>query len=137
MINIFNNKKPKYISFLDLQKIIKNQSAYIIINTMSFDDQSCLIKNTININNEEPVINNLVNNYDYYSKSFVIYGRNANDTSVEDKSNQIFRLGFKNVFIYKGGLFEWLLLQDIYGFDQFPTNIKILDILKYKPNDIL
>ena len=46
-------------------------------------------------------------------------------------------IGFKNVFIYNGGLFEWLLLQDIYGEDNFPTTKHILDILKYKPNNIL
>ena len=42
-------------------------------------------------------------------------------------------LGFYNVYLYNGGLFEWLLLQDIYGFDEFPTTKKELDILKYKP----
>ena len=29
-------------------------------------------------------------------------------------------------------MFEWLLLQDIYGYDNFPTTIKELDILKYR-----
>ena len=29
-------------------------------------------------------------------------------------------------------MFEWLLLQDIYGDDEFPTTTKELDILKYK-----
>ena len=32
-----------------------------------------------------------------------------------------------------GGIFEWLLLQDIYGDDQFKTTSRELDILKYKP----
>ncbi len=27
-------------------------------------------------------------------------------------------------------MFEWLLLQDIYGFESFPTTSKVLDILK-------
>jgi hypothetical protein len=30
-------------------------------------------------------------------------------------------------------MFEWLLLQDIYGAASFPTTSKELDILKYKP----
>jgi len=30
-------------------------------------------------------------------------------------------------------LFEWLLLQDIYGSEEFPTTSHELDILKYKP----
>jgi hypothetical protein len=38
-------------------------------------------------------------------------------------------LGFKNVYIYLGGMFEWLLLQDVYGQKEFPTDKKgeILD----------
>ena len=43
------------------------------------------------------------------------------------------KLGLKNIYIYSGGLFEWLLLQDIYGEDEFPTTSKELDILKFKP----
>ena len=41
------------------------------------------------------------------------------------------------VYLYLGGLFEWLLLQDIYGFDDFPTTSRQLDILKYKPGQKL
>jgi hypothetical protein len=53
---------------------------------------------------------------------------------VETKYDQLVGLGFKSVYIYPGGLFEWLLLQDIYGFDEFPTTKRVLDILKYKPD---
>ncbi len=120
-----------------MQKVLKNNINYIIINTLDKNSQNCLIDGTTSISQEETLINNLVNNYDYYSKIFIIYGKNCNDNSVENKNNQIINLGFKNVFIYKGGIFEWLLLQDIYGFDSFPTTSKILDILKYKPLDIL
>jgi len=35
--------------------------------------------------------------------------------------------------MYTGGLFEWLLLQDIYGKTEFPTTTNIIDLLKYKP----
>ena len=34
-------------------------------------------------------------------------------------------------------MFEWLMLQDIYGSDAFPTNKKQSDILKFKPTPIL
>jgi len=40
-------------------------------------------------------------------------------------------LGFLNIYVYLGGIFEWLLLQDIYGDEEFPTTSKIIDILKY------
>jgi len=39
----------------------------------------------------------------------------------------------EQVYIYKGGLFEWMLLQDIYGEDEFPTTSKQMDILLYRP----
>jgi hypothetical protein len=41
------------------------------------------------------------------------------------------------VFVYPGGLFEWLMLQDIYGQNDFPTTKKELDILRFKPPKIL
>ena len=55
-----------------------------------------------------------------------------NDDSIETKFKQMQGLGFANIYIYRGGMFEWLLLQDIYGQDEFPTTSKLLDILKYK-----
>ena len=33
---------------------------------------------------------------------------------------------------YTGGLFEWLLLQDIYGSDMFKTTTEEVDHLKYR-----
>jgi hypothetical protein len=51
------------------------------------------------------------------------------------KYDQIKKLG-GNAYVYPGGLFEWLLLQDIYGMDEFPTSKKVGDMLKYKPKPI-
>ena len=67
-----------------------------------------------------------------------MYGRHSNDETIYQKYDQIRKLG-GNVYLYTGGLFEWLLLQDIYGFSQFPTNLrmKTLDLLKYKPPTLL
>ena len=64
----------------------------------------------------------------------VIYGKNNSDKTVETKYLKLCELGFTKIYIYPGGLFEWLLLQDIYGFSDFPTTKKELDILKYKQN---
>ena len=66
-----------------------------------------------------------------------MYGRNSNDEKIYTKYNQLTSLGFYNVYIYTGGLFEWLMLQDIYSEKEFPTTKKELDILKFKPNKIL
>ena len=137
---MFNNLfKTKYntVSFEDVQSAILKPTHYIIINTMSATNQNCLIKTTISYQSEENLINEYLNNYDVSSKTFIIYGENANDDSIETKFRQMQGLGFANVYIYRGGLFEWLLLQDIYGQDEFPTTSKLLDILKYKPTRTL
>ena len=125
------------VNFESVQNIVNKTTheTFIIINTLEIDNQDCLIKNTILPEKEIELLN-------YYLKenkkiNILIYGENCSDNKVVNKYNQLNKLGFINLYIYIGGLFEWLLLQDIYGFDQFPTNIKILDILKYKPNDIL
>jgi len=46
-------------------------------------------------------------------------------------------LGFTNVYVYPGGIFEWLLLQDIYGENEFPTTKIEIDILKFKPTPVI
>jgi hypothetical protein len=56
---------------------------------------------------------------------------------VHKKYQQLASLGFQNVYAYMGGIFEWLLLQDIYGHEIFPTSKKELDLLRYKPPPLL
>jgi hypothetical protein len=119
------------INFEDIQTAIKNPETYLLINTLSELEQGCLILNTINANKEEQLINYHMNSNKQIR--IIIYGRNSSDENVFKKYNQLLKLGFLNVFIYLGGLFEWLMLQDIYGYDEFPTTIKQLDFLKYKP----
>jgi len=123
----------KKINFEDIQYTIKKTNEYIIINTLPLNEQDCLIKNTLPYEEEEKTINELLNNYDFNNKKIIIYGRNTNDETSEKKYNQLRTLGFTEIYLYSGGLFEWLLLQDIYGAGEFPTTKKILDILKYKP----
>ena len=57
----------------------------------------------------------MLSTYDFRNKYIIIYGKNSIDITAENKYNQIKSLGFMNVLLYSGGLFEWLLLQDIYG----------------------
>ena len=121
------------INFEDIQFIIKHPEGHLLINTLSNADQICLIINTININNEENVINQYIKQCVKDIK-IIVYGKNSNDENIYKKYNQLVSLGFYNVFIYTGGLFEWLLLQDIYGEKEFPTTKLEMDILKYKPN---
>lgn len=129
----FFKKTSALATFEDVQTAIRNADSFIIINTMPMGEQECLIKNTMSCYSEETVVNQLLYNYDY-NKIFIVYGKNALDDTSEKKAKQLITLGFNQTFIYKGGMFEWLLLQDIYGDSSFPTTMKILDILKYKPH---
>jgi len=108
-----------------------------MINILNNEDQELLILNTLDCKKEEETINH------YLKKNknikIVIYGKNGYEEKLISKYNQLINLGFKNVFIYLGGLFEWVLLQEVYGYEQFPTTIKqkCVDILKYKPEQFL
>tara|TARA_Y100000389_G_scaffold66748_1_gene62956 strand:+ start:60 stop:440 length:381 start_codon:yes stop_codon:yes gene_type:complete len=119
-INLYN--------FENVKTAIKENK--IIINTLNKDNQNCLIEGTIDIESEVTLINKLIKeNTDH---QIIIYGKNNCDQSVLKKYRQLNKLGFKNVGVYPGGIFEWLLLQEVYGVENFPTNSLELDILKYK-----
>ena len=121
------------IGFEDVQYAIKTPEQFLLINTLSEKEQQCLLPNTVTADQEETVINH------YLKKgtkevSIIVYGKNANDEKIYHKYNQLLSLGFYNTYLYLGGLFEWLLLQDIYGVKEFPTTSREMDLLKYKPN---
>ena len=99
---------------------------------MENSNQECLIKNTLSPEEEINALNNYLKNDK--SINILIYGENCCDTKVIDKFNQLYKLGFTNLYIYIGGLFEWLLLQDIFGNEEFPTTNIESDILKYSPS---
>ena len=123
-----NNQSIRKINFEDMQKAISNK--YIIINTLNENKQKCLILNTIPSDEEEKIINESIKQN--LHTNIVIYGENSQDDKIITKYYQLQKLGFVNIYIYIGGLFEWLLLQDIYDSDLFPTNSKEIDILKFK-----
>lgn len=103
-----------------------------LINTLPQVEQDVLISGTIPVAEEESKINADIENYDLAGRTIILYGKNCHDPSVETKYRQLVSLGAKRVSIYRGGLFEWLLLQDIYGSAAFPTTKTVVDILKYK-----
>jgi len=123
------------INFEDMQTVMKNPEIYLLINTLVEVEQDCLIRGTILALQEEKIINQYVRTNK--NVSIILYGRNCNDDKTIKKYQQLISLGFVNVFIYTGGLFEWLMLQDIFGFEEFPTTKKQLDFLKYKPQQQL
>jgi len=130
-----NTQTMKKINFEDMQTAIKNPEIYLIINTLPSAEQQCLIVNTVSVNDEEIIINKFLK--ENKNIIIIVYGKNSNDDSTNKKYQQLLSLGFYNIFVYTGGLFEWLSLQDIYGKELFPTTKKELDILKYKPNQLL
>lgn len=121
-------------NFEDVQYAIQHSKDFIIINTLSITDQDCLILGTITAYQEEKIINDIISRIDVPDKRVIIYGRNASDNSPEKKYKQLQNLGIIEIAIYSGGLFEWLLLQDIYGNKAFPTTstTKNIDLLRYK-----
>ena len=129
-----NNTSIRKINCEDMQKACKNTKNYIIINTLEPTMQNCLIANTTKIENEEALINTIIKKSN--RSPIIVYGKNSNDEKVYKKYEQLIKLGFINVNIYVGGMFEWLLLQDIYGNELFPTTSKELDILKYKSQQV-
>jgi len=131
-------RKVKKIGFEDIKHIINRPTEqYIIINTLPVDMQTCLIKNTVACHTEEKIINQLLENYEMKKSHIVVYGKNNADETVDQKYKQLYDLGFSHVYLYSGGLFEWLLLQDIYGADEFPTTGKMMDILELRPPRLL
>jgi hypothetical protein len=130
-----NSQQINKINYEDMQSVIKNPDVYLIINTLPLSEQHCLIVNTSVATDEE----NLINQFLKENKSvrIVIYGRNGNDDTVCQKYHQLVSFGFFNVYVYLGGMFEWLMLQDIYGKELFPTTKIELDLLKYKPPSTL
>jgi hypothetical protein len=125
------NQLTKKVSFQDIQYAQTNERT-IIINTLPEQEQSILIYKTTPITSEISQVENAIK----LKNNIIIYGKNSNDETIYVKYNQISKLGGL-AYIYVGGLFEWLLLQDIYGPELFKTTNKTLDILKFKPNNIL
>ena len=132
MGNIITSQINK-INFIDMQKFINNKNN-LIINTLNENNQSCLINNTINANEEVEIVNNYLKKNE--NINIIIYGENSSDDKIVKKYIQLQKLGFSNLYLYMGGLFEWLLLQKLYGENEFPTTIIIHDILKYKGTTI-
>lgn len=121
---------PKRISFEDMQYAQK--ADLLIISTLSNNDQQILIYHTTSSINEIQAVEQALRS----KQPIIIYGKNGSDENVYTKYDQIIKLG-GIAYIYVGGLFEWLLLQDIYGIEEFSTTNKTLDVLKYKPINIL
>lgn len=121
------------VNFEDIQYVLKIDDHCLLINTLNEREQDCLIPKTINASQEETMINKLLQD-NMKNIKIIVYGRNCNDENIYKKQSQLLSLGFYEVYVYVGGLFEWLMLQDIYGHVEFPTTKKEKDFLKFKPS---
>lgn len=110
-----------------------SENIILLISTLPQNEQSCLISKTIASSDEESVINKALSMYYNKKITIYIYGKNSHDMTIVSKAKQLMELGFSNVYVYVGGLFEWLLLQEIYGSENFKTTGEELDLLKFRP----
>jgi hypothetical protein len=134
-----NSVSMKKINYEDMQTVVKNPEIYMLINTLPVNSQECLISTTVSVDKEEALINKYLK--ENRGIRIIVYGKHCNDELVEKKYQQLLSLGFSEVYAYMGGLFEWLLLHDIYGKELFPVNNtnskKNIDILKFKAHPVL
>jgi hypothetical protein len=139
MYSLFNNVsgfKPdvtSYLDFWEIKQFVTNQTVHnslSLVSTLALDEQECLIAKTLSAEKEVMTIQSFQERFQMKNR-IVIYGRNNIDPTVETKFKQLRNLGFTDVAIYKGGMFEWALLQEIYGVGEFPTTSVIRDPLKW------
>jgi len=127
-----NYQSISFINFEQIQEYIQGDGDKCLIHTMNSTEQQCLIHKSLTDIQETSIINKYLSQSNK-TQYIYIYGKNSTDKTVYIKFEQLKKLGFVNVYVYIGGLFEWLCLQDIYGKELFPTKGSELDILKYKP----
>lgn len=138
-----NTKSINKCNYENIQLYIEKREKYgnnnnydsgVLIHSLNqYDNTNCLITFSLNGQEEERTINTLIRQKQF-EVPIIVYGLNNNDIRIVEKYNKLLSFGFTNIYLYVGGLFEWLCLQDIYGDDEFKTTSKELDILKYKPN---
>jgi len=106
--------------------------SFVLLSTL--ENPSCLIRGTLSPEQEVVFVNELLQKYTDATTRIVVYGENAGDERPYRKQTQLRSLGIGDVWVYAGGLFEWLLLQDVYGETEFPTTTaaKENDLLKWK-----
>ena len=126
MGNIYSSFET--IHFKELQTLIGTD--ILLLNTLSQHHQSYLIFGTLCASKETDQMNFYLKNN--RSIEIILYGKDHLDRTMIEKYNQLKQLGFTRIRIYFGGLFEWALLQEVYG-SNFPTEGELshpLDLYK-------
>ena len=143
------------LNFEDVQSVIANRGVsnggvvggsggggtdrglVLIISTLKSEFLNCVRSGTVPAAQEEARINDILsgNTVNGDTITIIVYGLHATDETAYAKYEQLLKHGITRVCVYVGGMFEWLLLQDVYGADLFPTSGKkdAADIIKYRP----
>jgi len=142
MFQSFFKETYQKISPEEMQTILKTPDKYIIIHTLTSEYQDYIIPGTVQDTREESIINEMLTRIDIPDKPIIVYGKNARDETPVTKTKQLKSLGLHDLSIYSGGMFEWLLLNEVYGDTEFPVQVqtnnhhhkhpKMHDIWKYQ-----
>lgn len=133
MLSVASLFSPQPIRKIGFETLLARHTTTILLNTLPESNQSCLIAGTIECADEEIRLNEAIQQGTVSYLEIIVYGMHACDPTPETKYAQLRALGFSRVSIYPGGLFEYLLLQDVFGATTFPTRGRELDILRYRP----
>lgn len=124
---------PNFANYGMMQNAINTGKT--IIHIMDVADELILIKGTLKAHQEVDQINNWLSNNTFHNDIYIYGYSNADFNKLLQRQKQLHGLGFKHVYIYFGGMFEWLLLRDVFGETEFLLDgvIKgaVVDILKY------
>ncbi len=122
-----------YANYCDIQNAVR--SGKTVVHIMDVSDETILIKGTLTAYQEVEKINLWISNGAFDNEIYIYGYSNADFNKLLQRHKQLLGLGFHKVYIYFGGMFEWLLLRDVYGATEFPLDglIKgaMVDILKY------
>jgi rhodanese-related sulfurtransferase len=125
-------QQQRRVGFDDVLLAIQHPEKYVLINTLAAHEQQCLIQSTMPFVEEEAVMNQWIASYKHYTQTVIVYGKHGADIAVDRKYQQLTGLGFREVYVYAGGMLEWMLLQDVFGATEFPTTSKTTDILRFQ-----
>ena len=102
----------------------------ILITVISNHTDATLIKGTLGEAEELRHVNEIIRKKNLDERIFV-YGENCSDSRVYSKARQLKKLGLKEVFVYTGGIFEWMLLGEVFGQDQFPVHGRVTNVVDH------
>jgi hypothetical protein len=125
VVEMGNACVPK-ANFEQVQEAIRQKA--VLISVLGEKEQGVLLSGTQPLDLEVAAVQAAISS----GATIFVYGTNDHDPRAAAKCEQLEKLGAKPR-LYVGGLFEWLLLQDIYGAENFPTTAKTNQLLDYRP----